>query len=108
VSQRVDSVDPPGVDPGPHDTERERSVVTRTNPTSARGVTWALVEDGFHVGSRDGEFLGYIERRGDRRFDAFNLHSRHAGTFPDLASAMRELSTERTEVLTEVRAERSR
>ena len=66
------------------------------------------MEDGFHVGSRNGEFLGYIDRRADGRFDAFNLHSRPIGTYADLATAMRELSAERVEVLVQVRSEGGR
>lgn len=56
------------------------------------GTTWARVEDGFHVGSRNGEFLGYIDRRGDGRFDAFDLYSRTIGVFADLVDAMRAVS----------------
>lgn len=56
------------------------------------GITWARVEDGFHVGSRHGEFLGYIDRQADGRFLAFDLHSRAIGGFADLTSAMRAVS----------------
>lgn len=51
-------------------------------------VLWACVEDGFHVGSRDGEFLGYIDRQTDRRYLACDMHSQPIGTFADLRSAM--------------------
>ncbi|MDT3330036.1 MULTISPECIES: hypothetical protein [Microbacterium] len=57
------------------------------------GTVWARVEDGFHVGSRDGNFLGYIERRRDGRYDAFDMRSAVIGTFADLVSAMRTLSS---------------
>ncbi|MBZ4487769.1 hypothetical protein LQ938_13245 [Microbacterium sp. cx-55] len=57
------------------------------------GTTWARVEDGFHVGSRHGEFLGYIDRQADGRFVAFDLHSRIIGGFVDLTSAMRAVSS---------------
>ena len=56
------------------------------------GVVWARVEDGFHVGSRGGEFVGYIDRQSDGRFLACDLYSRPVGYFPDLPSAMRVLS----------------
>ncbi|MCO7203650.1 hypothetical protein NH287_09115 [Microbacterium sp. CnD16-F] len=59
------------------------------------GTVWARVEDGFHVGSRDGNFLGYIERRGDGRFVAFDMRSTAVGTFTDLVPAMRTLSAEK-------------
>ncbi|MFJ6651431.1 hypothetical protein ACIQLJ_01375 [Microbacterium sp. NPDC091313] len=56
------------------------------------GVVWARVEDGFHVGSRDGNFLGYIERAADGYFDACDMRSRPVGRFPTLVSAMSALS----------------
>ncbi|MFL0564491.1 hypothetical protein ACH0CG_01950 [Microbacterium sp. 179-I 1D1 NHS] len=60
---------------------------------SSPGTVWARVEDGFHVGSRDGNFLGYIERRTDGRYAAFDMRSALIGTFADLVSAMRTLSS---------------
>ncbi|AZS43081.1 hypothetical protein [Microbacterium oleivorans] len=57
------------------------------------GTVWARVEDGFHVGSRDGNFLGYIEQRKDGRYVAFDMRSAAIGTFSDLVSAMRTLSS---------------
>lgn len=79
-----------------------------SDPRRGRGVTWSLVEDGFHVGSRDGELLGYIVRGRDGRFDAFDPRSRHVGSFTDLAGGMRELAVERPQVLTQVRSGGSR
>lgn len=64
-----------------------------TNPNGA-GVVWARVEDGFHVGSRRGEFLGYIERQSDGAFVAFDMHSRPAGRFPLLTHAMNALTAQ--------------
>ncbi len=65
------------------------------------GAVWARVEDGFHVGSRGGEFLGYIDRQRDGLWLACDLYSREVGLFADLTAAM--------EALTEVEAsERSR
>ncbi len=60
---------------------------------SSPGTVWARVEDGFHVGSRDGNFLGYIERRTDGRYAAFDMRSALIGTFADLVTAMRTLSS---------------
>lgn len=60
------------------------------HPTA--GTVWSRVEDGFHVGSRDGNFLGYIERQRDGRFTAFDMRSHAVGTFAELVAAMRTLS----------------
>lgn len=57
------------------------------------GTVWARVEDGFHVASRGGNFLGYIEQRKDGRYVAFDMRSAIVGTFADLVSAMRTLSS---------------
>ena len=51
-------------------------------------VLWACVEDGFHVGSRDGEFLGYIDRQADGAYLACDMRSLPIGTFADPRSAM--------------------
>ncbi|AZS38040.1 hypothetical protein CVS47_02690 [Microbacterium lemovicicum] len=56
------------------------------------GIVWAQVEPGFHVGSRDGDFLGYIDRRDDGQYLAWDMTARVVGRFPDLASAIRVLS----------------
>lgn len=50
-------------------------------------TVWARVEDGFHVGSRAGDFVGYIDRRGAGEFYAFDMRSQLVGVFSDLASA---------------------
>lgn len=52
------------------------------------GVVWARVEDGFHVGSRRGVFLGYIDRQADGSFLAVDGRSRVVGRFPALTAAM--------------------
>ncbi|RGE20410.1 hypothetical protein D1J51_09545 [Leucobacter sp. wl10] len=62
-----------------------------TTVPPADGVTWAMVEDGFYVGSRDGEFLGYIDREAESRYVACNMYSRPAGAFRDLGEAMEAL-----------------
>ncbi|MFZ8758902.1 hypothetical protein ACO03V_15940 [Microbacterium sp. HMH0099] len=59
---------------------------------SGTGVTWARVEDGFHVGSRRGEFLGYIDRQSDGTFLAFDSFSRMVGRFRGLTAAMSAVS----------------
>ncbi|MDU0326470.1 hypothetical protein RWH43_06815 [Microbacterium sp. KSW2-21] len=52
------------------------------------GVVWARVEEGFHVGSRKGVFLGYIDRQPGGSFDAFDGRSRLVGRFEALTAAM--------------------
>jgi hypothetical protein len=71
-----------------------KGLVTTLSPSAApagTGIVWALVEDGFHVGSRGGEFLGYIDRQYDGRLLACDLYSRPVGHFDDLTAAMRAL-----------------
>jgi len=50
-------------------------------------VLWACVEDGFHVGSRGGDFLGFVDRQSDGRYRAFDAHSQEIGDFVELADA---------------------
>lgn len=52
------------------------------------GVTWARVEDGFHVGSRRGDFLGYVDRQSDGSYLAFGPRSEVVGRFDVLVAAM--------------------
>ena len=50
-------------------------------------VLWACVEEGFHVGSRRGDFLGYIDRQPDGGYRAFDARSRSLGDFASLRAA---------------------
>lgn len=59
-----------------------------TTDRPGAGVVWARVEDGFHVGSRKGVFLGYIDRQADGAFLAFDGRSRIVGRFAALTAAM--------------------
>lgn len=52
------------------------------------GVVWARVEEGFHVGSRKGVFLGYVDRQSDGVFLAYDGTSRVVGRFSALTAAM--------------------
>ncbi|MDQ1082066.1 MULTISPECIES: hypothetical protein [Microbacterium] len=52
------------------------------------GVIWARVEEGFHVGSRSGVFLGYIDRQPDGVFLAHDGRSQVVGRFAALTEAM--------------------
>lgn len=55
-------------------------------------VTWARVEEGFHVGSRDGEFLGYVDRQRDGQYLACDMFSREVGVFTEITAAMTAVS----------------
>ncbi|MFS0853028.1 hypothetical protein [Microbacterium sp. 179-I 3D4 NHS] len=50
-------------------------------------VLWACVEDGFHVGSRGGDFLGYVDRQADGHYLAFDARSQVIGAFLALNEA---------------------
>ena len=63
---------------------------------TGNGIVWARVEDGFHVGSRTGEFVGYIDRQPDGRYLAYDSRSACAGSFSDLTTAMRALAVRAT------------
>ncbi|MCI1020461.1 hypothetical protein HWD99_17680 [Microbacterium sp. C5A9] len=49
---------------------------------------WASVADGFYVGSREGSFLGYIDRQPDGAWRAFDAASRVLGDHADHHRAM--------------------
>jgi len=59
-----------------------------TSDRPSAGVVWSRVEDGFHVGSRRGVFLGYIDRQRDGAYLAYDGHSRLVGRFDALTAAM--------------------
>lgn len=56
-------------------------------------VLWACVEEGFHVGSRGGDFLGYVDRQPDGRYSAFDARSRTLGSFATLEEATATVSS---------------
>ena len=56
--------------------------------TGAR-ATWARVDSGVHVASRDGEFLGYIDQAADGSFLAFDGRSTPVGRYDALRDAKR-------------------
>ena len=58
-------------------------------PESATEATWARVEDDFYVGSRNGQFLGYVEREEGGAFVARNMYSQVVGEYPTLNEARR-------------------
>lgn len=55
-------------------------------------VLWACVEEGFHVGSRGGDFLGYVDRQAGGDYIAFDARSRALGSFPSLEQATAAVS----------------
>jgi len=92
--------------------------MTDTNRPGA-GVVWARVEEGFHVGSRNGVFLGYLDREADGSYLAYNGRSRLVGRFPTLVAGMAAVTSATIEtrppalpeeevVLRQVRSDRER
>lgn len=57
------------------------------------GVVWARVEEGFHVGSRNGAFLGYLDREADGSYLAYDGRSRLVGRFPALVAGMAAITS---------------
>lgn len=55
----------------------------------ASQATWTAVEDGFFVASRDGEYLGYVERTADGHIIGFDGRSTPVGRYDDLPEAQR-------------------
>ncbi len=58
----------------------------------AGAITWARIEDDFFVGSRDGEFLGFIDIEESGMYVVCNQFSRPVGQYSELDSAMAALS----------------
>lgn len=56
-------------------------------------VVWAEVEDGFYVGSRGGEFLGYIDVEAEAQNVVCDMYSRPVGEYASLADAMLALES---------------
>jgi len=52
-------------------------------------ATWAHVESGFHVASRSGEFLGYVEQSRAGSYLAFDGRSTPVGRYDTLKEAQR-------------------
>lgn len=63
-----------------------RATVTEHSPVIE--PTWARVEADFYVGSRAGEFLGYIDGKGGGAFRAYDTFSRPVGEFDTVRDAM--------------------
>ncbi|KTR96113.1 hypothetical protein NS220_03290 [Microbacterium testaceum] len=78
--------------------------MTDTNRPGA-GVVWARVEEGFHVGSRNGVFLGYLDREADGSYLAYNGRSRLVGRFPTLVAGMAAVTSATDDALPPSRRE---
>lgn len=63
------------------------------------GIVWSRVEEGFHVASARGAFLGYIDREADGTYEAYDGRSRPIGRFPTLVAAMAAVTHAHTEPL---------
>lgn len=63
--------------------------MTSVLPALRERVSWSTVEDGFHVGSRSGEFVGYAERTPDGHFIGFDGRSTPVGRYSSLDEAQR-------------------
>ncbi len=66
------------------------STMSLTHP--AAGVSWTRVEDGFYVGNRRGNYLGYIDQIGGD-YSAVDAQSRTLGIYPTLVAAMAALTS---------------
>lgn len=67
------------------------SDVNNPGPYSS-DVLWACVEEGFHVGSRGGDFLGYVDRQAGGDYIAYDARSHALGSFPTLEEATSAVS----------------
>lgn len=66
---------------------QRRAIVKRST-----WVTWSQVDEGFYIGSRFGDFVGYIDRGSDGSYTAFDLSSGAVGSFSALTEAMAALA----------------
>jgi hypothetical protein len=73
--------------PQPHPALRDADADQHVQ-THVTDVTWARVDDGFYVGSRDGSFLGCIDALPDGRFAALDALTRPIRTCHHLREAM--------------------
>ncbi|WP_337001311.1 MULTISPECIES: hypothetical protein [unclassified Microbacterium] len=69
--------------------------MTDTALPPARAL-WACVAAGFYVGSREGTFLGYVDRQASGSWRAFDASSRVIGDFDDHHAAMAAADSEST------------
>ena len=53
----------------------------------SRHITWARVDDGFHVASTDGAFVGSVDTTSDGHYVAFDGSSTPIGRYASLSEA---------------------
>lgn len=79
--------------------EADRSVHCVNDPDQPSDVLWACVEDGFHVGSRGGDFLGYVDRSPEGRYLAFDARSSAIGSYDSLNAATTAVTSSSAETI---------
>jgi hypothetical protein len=64
--------------------------MTISNDQKARpsDAVWSRVERDFYVGSRNGNFIGHIERLANGRYEAHDPSARGIASFTDLLEAI--------------------
>lgn len=68
------------------------STLTHIDAVLGRAARWDEVEPGFHVGSRDGEFVGFIDTTAAGSFVAFDGRSTPVGCYGSLRDAQRAVT----------------
>lgn len=68
------------------------STLTDVHVALGRTPRWDEVEPGFHVGSRDGEFVGFIDTTAVGSFVAFDGRSTPVGCYSSLRDAQRAVT----------------
>jgi len=86
--------------------------VWSAHPLISPAVRWNEIEPGFRVGTRDGEYLGFIESTAYGTFVAIDGHATPVGRYYSLRQAQRALlevkrmGTRRSRASTELMARR--
>ncbi|GAA5031518.1 peptide ABC transporter permease [Microbacterium fluvii] len=62
-------------------------------PGDSRRATWARVDSGLYVASREGEFVGYVDTAPGGSYIAFDGHSTPVGRYDDLRAAQRAVTS---------------
>lgn len=78
-----------------------RRAAASTTPGDA---LWSCVQAGFHVGSRRGQFLGYVDRQRDGRYLAVDARGADVGSYASLGEATRAVTDAATTAVTDAAA----
>jgi len=65
--------------------------ISKDHDARPSAAVWSRVERDFYVGSRNGDFIGHIDRLSDGQYQAHDPSARAVASFPDLSSAVAEL-----------------